>query len=446
MTFNLNRILLLAALVALVPACAGTHPTAINYPGAWARTYGGGSSDLTAPFGSVIPVTNGYLITGRLANNALGWVIRLNLDGTVAWQKSYGSSGTTLMSVDAAPAGGFIFAASTTSLGAGNSDVWVVRLNDDGSIAWQKTYGGPGNDYAKQVRSTSDGGFIVLAGSDTFSGSVQNMWILKLNADGSIAWQKTLINAVTQYANGIREVPGGGYIVASQASIGASFDEALLLRLNSDGSVAWQKRYGTTNAEGATAVALTNDSGFVVSGSLYPTGAPGPTVGWVFKVDSSGALVWQKQYSSGTHEEFQSCEALKDGTFLLAGVQGNSAGSIGSQVWALALNADGSASWQKKYGGSQGQEGTSLLPSPYGGLILTGDTSSYGAGVYDLWALHLDADGVCGTLGVDTLATPVDTSATATTTTFVIGDTSITPANTAVLPVDTFYVSTSQVP
>jgi len=109
----------------------------------------------------VVALSGAYAIAGRLNNNSLGWVLLLNLDGSIAWQKSYAAAGTTLMAMDAAPGVGMIFAATTTTLGrpAGHLGRAPEQRR---SIVWQKRYGGPGNDYANRVRATSDGGFIVL--------------------------------------------------------------------------------------------------------------------------------------------------------------------------------------------------------------------------------------------------------------------------------------------
>ena len=89
-----------------------------------------------------------------------------------------------------------------------------MRLAEDGSILWQKTYGGTGNDYGYRIRVTADGGFVLLCNSNTFTGSVQNLWILKLNVDGSVAWQKTVITSIDPSWSDIAEIPGGGYAYA----------------------------------------------------------------------------------------------------------------------------------------------------------------------------------------------------------------------------------------
>ncbi len=70
-------------------------------------------------------------------------------------------------------------------------DIWVLKLNTDGSVAWQKTYGGSGDDEAYSIQQTSDGGYIVAGDTDSFGAGTADVWVLKLDSDGTVAWQKT---------------------------------------------------------------------------------------------------------------------------------------------------------------------------------------------------------------------------------------------------------------
>jgi hypothetical protein len=431
----------------LVPACH-KHPGApISYPGIWARTYGTALNEEASVWGDVAFLGTSYAVAGWFQTSK-AWVVRLGLDGSILWQKSYGPSGTIFSSIAAVPAGGLIAVGSTTAAGAGSNDVWVVRLADDGSILWQKTYGGSGNDYGWRVRATADGGFVVLCSSNTFSGTVGNPWILKLNSDGSVAWQKTIIHSNSLSISDITEIPGGGYIIAAGESFGASFGEAWIIRLQANGTIAWQNRYGTTADEGALTAVPTIDGGFLVVASVN-TASSGPSLldPWLLRLDGTGAILWQKTYAATASGTLNSCEAEPDGSFLLSGVTGGSTGSTGTTMWAVHLLSDGSIDWQRQFGLVTGmQYASSLRSSPYGGLVLSGTTTSYGAGTTDFWVLHLNDDGTCPPLDSTTSVTIASTSVSPVATTNTEADTSIVPADTAVVPVDTFAVSVPQVP
>ena len=95
--------------------------------------------------------------------------------------------------------------------GAGGSDFWILKLDSDGSVAWQKTYGGSNDDYAYAIQQTSDGGYILTGATASFG---MDLWVLKLNSDGSVAWQKTYVGSGVDYAQSIQQTSDGGYIVA----------------------------------------------------------------------------------------------------------------------------------------------------------------------------------------------------------------------------------------
>ena len=98
--------------------------------------------------------------------------------------------------------------------GQGTYDLLVLKLNPDGTVAWQKTYGGSQSDYAYSIQQTSDGGYIVAGGTVSFGAGGSDFWILKLDSDGSVAWQKTYGGLNDDYAQSIQQTSDGGYIVA----------------------------------------------------------------------------------------------------------------------------------------------------------------------------------------------------------------------------------------
>jgi hypothetical protein len=107
--------------------------------------------------------------------------LKLDPNGDVQWQKTYGGpSGDGAYSIQQTTDGGYIVAGWTSSFGAGNGDIWVLKLDPNGDVQWQKTYGGPSGDGAYSIQQTTDGGYIV-------AGAVYlDIWILKLDANGDI--------------------------------------------------------------------------------------------------------------------------------------------------------------------------------------------------------------------------------------------------------------------
>jgi len=115
------------------------------------------------------------------------WVLKLGPDGTTEWQKAYGGAGTdTAVSIRQTSDDEYIVVGVTTSSGAGNEDVWVLKLRTDGTVEWQKTYGGINRDIAASIQQAADGGYIAAGQTKSFGAGDKDIWVLKLRPDGSI--------------------------------------------------------------------------------------------------------------------------------------------------------------------------------------------------------------------------------------------------------------------
>ncbi len=407
----------------------------------WARSYGGSLQDV----GRSIQETSdgGFIVSGYTSSYGAGnydsWVLKLNADGNVTWQNTYGGSGEDkALSIQETSDGGFIVAGYTSSYGAGNYDYWVLKLDADGNVTWQKTYGGPDYDIASSIQETSDGGFIV-AGSTTAFGVGNWDWVLKLDANGNVTWQKTYGGSGDDIVSSIQETSGGGFIMAGyNTTFGAGNNDYWVLKLDTNGNVTWQRTYGGSDSDVAYSIQETSDGGFIVAGSTYSYGA-GNNDSWVLKLDADGNVTWQRTYGGSGFDGAHSIQETSDSGFIVAGST-SSYGTGTSDSWVLKLDADGNVIWQKTYGGSPNSDYVlSIQETSGGGFIMAGYTYSYGAGSHDSWVLKMDANGSipdCDLIG-DTSATPSNTTVTPVVLTATTTNTSIMPLSTSAIPQNT---------
>lgn len=185
----------------------------------------------------------GFIVAGYTGPHGLphndGWLLKLDATGSIEWQETFGGNAQEeLHGVAQTADGGYVLAGRTTSFGAGAGDAWVLRLTSAGRVVWAKAFGGASaEDGAFDVQSTLDGGFVVAGWTGSFATTGIDSWILKLNGDGSIAWQKVYDSGSQEdIARSIREIPGGGYIVATGGSPAAS--HFTVLRLDQNGTIA----------------------------------------------------------------------------------------------------------------------------------------------------------------------------------------------------------------
>ena len=247
--------------------------------------------------------------------------------------------------------GGFIFAGSMDMNpdGLTNDDVWIVKLKADETIEWQKTYGGPTKEVAKMIQQTSDGGFIVAGESASYHS-------------------------------------------------GSSSSDVWVLRLDSTGNIVWQKRYGDAPAERAESIVQTdddgdgnNDDGYLVIGKMDTDSTSLiQNALWAIKLDSSGAITWQKSFlGSGSEAGYDVIQTSSNG-FVIAGTT-TGFGASSNDYWLIHLLANGSIDWEKRYGGFGGETPSAVQQTTDNGFLVIGSTGSFVTGTTNIWGLRLDA-------------------------------------------------------
>ena len=353
------------------------------------KTFGGNSKDKAY---SIQQTTNGgYIIAGCTTSFGAGgydlYILKLNLDGSLAWQKTFGGNRDDVAySIQQTTDGGYIVAGSTYSFGAGSSDLYIVKLDSNGTLIWQKTFGGGLEDFAYFIQQTTDGGYIVAGYTNSFGSGGYDVYVLKLNSDGGLAWQKTFGGNGDDYSYSIQQTTDGGYIIAGYTtSFGSGGRDVYVLKLNSDGDLAWQK---TFDGDEAYSVQQTTDGGYIVAGYAWPFGSGV----YVLKLNPSGDLQWQKTFGGEPSDKAYSIQQTTDGGYIIAGTKGTF-GPDSRDVYILKLNSDGTLAWQKKYVGSNDDYAYSIQQTTDGGYIVAGSTNSFGAGWEDVYILKLDSNG-----------------------------------------------------
>jgi hypothetical protein len=339
-------------------------------------------------------------VAGHTASFGAGsddfWVLKLDGRGNVVWQKTYGGSYADWAHAIAPTFdGGYVVAGSTWSFGAGSGDFWVLKLDGRGNVVWQKTYGGSDIDYAHAIAPTFDGGYVVAGRTASFGAADSfDAWVLKLDGQGNVVWQKTYGGSYTDDAWAIAPTFDGGYVVAGHTCSSKWSSEscdAWVLKLDGSGNVVWQRTYGGTSWDYAQAIVPTFDGGYVVAGYTASFGA-GADDAWVLKLDGSGNVVWQKTYGGSYADWAYAIAPTSDGGYVVAG-NTVSFGAGSSDAWVLKLDGRGNVVWQKTYGGSKADSASAIAPTFDGGYVVAGSTWSFGAGSYDAWVLKLEADG-----------------------------------------------------
>lgn len=265
----------------------------------WQKCYGGNNIDEAKSVQQT--ADGGYIVAGWARSNNLDitvnnggsdfWVIKLDAAGALTWQKTMGgSSDDNANSVQQTADGGYIVAGETISTGGdvsgnnGGTDYWVVKLTSTGTITWQKCYGGSAIDKAKSIVQTTDGGYMVAGKVASTNGNVtqnfglENPWLVKISSTGTIEWQKCYGGMYYDDANGVQQTADGGYVFAGNVSSNNNDvsgnhggDDMWVVKVNSTGTLQWQKCLGGSSSDIAYAVQQTSDNGYVIAGKSNST-------------------------------------------------------------------------------------------------------------------------------------------------------------------------------
>jgi hypothetical protein len=309
----------------------------------------------------------------------------------------------------------------------------LSKLDTNGNIQWQKGYEGVGTQLFQQ---TLDGGCIVAGQYD------YKALVLKLNSVGSIEWQKTYGGSfISSNINSIQQTSEGGYIVAGLLRDSGNIDYNVILKLNSDGSIAWQKTYGTNQY--FNSIQQTSDGGYIAGGTRWDTGINENHEFWLVKLDATGNIQWQYKYGGASDDYFNCMQQTADSGYIVAGETQN----YPPDIWVLKLDGNGNILWQKTYGGNSTDYANSIRRTSDGGYIMAGVTFSFGAGNEDFWTLKLDANGSiggsCGIIGSSN-GIRKNTSITPTNSNTTVADTDVSVTATTVTSQDSNATTTTQ--
>jgi len=322
----------------------------------WQKCLGGSGEDGAY---SIQPTADGgYIVAGDSHSNdgdvsgnhggtIDAWVVKLSSSGDIQWQKCLGGSGTDVAySIQTTADGGYMVAGMTNSNDgdvSGNHgvfDAWVVKLTSNGSVQWQKCIGGLAGEDARSIQPTSDGGYIVAGSTGSLSGDVAgnhgniDLWVVKINSNGAIQWQKCLGGSGVDNGYAIRTTTDGGYIVtgytgSSDGDVSGTYGnlDMWVVKINSSGTIQWQKRLGGSGEDIGYSIQTTSDGGYIVAGRTDSydqdiLGNLGGKDAWVVRLNSSGVIQWRRCLGGPDWNAAYSIQSTADGGSIIAGMGG----------------------------------------------------------------------------------------------------------------------------
>ena len=386
------------------------------------KTYGGSGIDEAV---SVVEATDGnYLVLGttrssdgditdRSGSDSDFWLLKLSKTGDVIWSKTYGGSDDENASrLTKTNDGGYLLSGYTTSSdgdvfeNAGFQDYWVVKVDNSGTIMWEKTFGFSGSDQAFKAIQTSDGGYFVTgffdvsasggAGNDFQRGimhGVGEFWGIKLNASGNTEWRRYFGGTNNDRSYDAHETADGGFLMTG-TSESVDFDKTdpkgsydyWAVRLTADGDLVWTKSFGGDEIDNSYASIKTNDGNYIMVGDSRSsdqdvTSPQGNADAWMVKFDDNGNKIWQKSFGGSQFDTAHSIVQRNNGDYILSGHSRSADGDLQinngvNDVWVFVVDGSGSLKFQKSIGGSNLDFASEAIETSDNKILVVGNSES----------------------------------------------------------------------
>lgn len=329
------------------------------------------------------------------------------------WNVTFGGPGYELASSVQFTGDGYILAGSTgyvseTNGGEITRDALLIKTDLSGNEEWNKTYGGPKDDFANFVvidpldinnknKASEEKGYLLVGSTASYSiksnnTTELNVWLIKTDSSGNELWNKTIMLPISVVRS--VKVVSDGYIFTGEVS-DKRYSDIKMLKTNFDGVVEWNKSFGGTLGDYAHAIIEETRGGFVVVGNKWDYSKK-ESHAWILKTDSDGKEEWIKTFggkgtdvissiirlsadSSGknkTGDLNQNYNASKEYGYLVAGFT-DSFGNGRKDAWIVFLDSDGNEKWNQTFGGILDDAAYSIISTP-DGFAFAGHTESFG--------------------------------------------------------------------
>ncbi|MGC8894892.1 MAG: hypothetical protein ACP5QG_08625 [candidate division WOR-3 bacterium] len=307
------------------------------------------------------------------------------------WSRAYGGNAIDkAQDIISTMDGNYIFAGATQSMGIGQSDAFVCKIDPAGTVIWASAVGTATlSEAANAVYECSDGS-IIIAGTQVVSARNEIM-VAKLNSAGGLLWMRVLQGANNDEAHDIVQATDGNYIITGYTdSWGAGGNDAFILKFDQNGNLLWMRVFGGPSTERGTSLANLADGGIIVGG-LVESWGNGSRDFMVAKFDIDGIYQWSNAIGGANYDEGIAIDQTSDGGYAIVGNR-QDPGNAWSVVSAK-LDAVGSFLWGNYVGGPNFENGEGITATSDTGYAWAGYTNSWGFGGREVLVAKFTIDG-----------------------------------------------------
>ena len=281
---------------------------------------------------------------------------------------------------------------STKSYGEPNGDHYLIKMDLEGNVLWEKTYGGAAEDLGANLIATNDGNFMLVGATFSQGNGMQDIHLLKINPSGDIIWEKTYGGAFNDSPISIIETSANEFCIAGTTeSFGAGSRDIYLVWVDQSGNVIREKSFGGTDIDGSTELMEIENNEIMLYGYTTNFGATSRDL-YLMRLSATGDSLWAQRYGGNDYEESQDFVRTPSGDYL---IHGHSASTDPiHNMFTVKVAEDGTVIWEKNYGGAMHDGGQAILINEAGNYVLIGRSMSFGNGDRNILMVTTNSEGV----------------------------------------------------
>ena len=356
----------------------------------WFKEYGNIMDDIG--FDAIEADEGEYIVVGKTQVSQYNWdgyAVKLDINGDIIWEKTYGGAqNEQLQSIAPGLYFGYVITGYTSTDSNGLSDIWILFIDDNGDSLASVKYGNWASDQGYYIRPTVDQGFIVVSRSEIYQWGDQ-VHLMKLDVGLDTVWTKLYGGPMQDYGRCVEETSDYGYIIAgrSYTTPYPESGDAWVIKTDSNGDTIWTKKYGGDDEDIFYSL-LETDDGYIFVGQTWSFGAGLKDV-YVVRTDDNGDTIWTRTYGGeGAEMAYRIFEA-EDGNYVVAGYYTSYSGD-NRDVYVIKIDGDGNLIWEEFYGDSNDSEYMyGGAPTSDGGYVFTGRVDYFSGSEDDLFVLKI---------------------------------------------------------
>ena len=290
-------------------------------------------------------------------------MVKVDRNGQLIWQSSWGGlESDVAYDVTESYSGGYLVTGSTVSYSTVGEDIILMRVGEGGQVAWHREYGRNSWDWGAEVMETSDHNILIAAVTQLCAFCDYDVYLIKTDPAGNKIWSDVFYEAGDNKPADLLETQDGGYLVlGTSEQVKEAHDDIFLMKINQTGDQQWSHRYGGRYHDEGAAITEHPDGGYVIVGKTQ-TKRYGPYMVYMIRVNEDGNMTWERTYSFGLDDSGDAVTIAPDGGVVVAGTSFTE--DKGSEILLMEVNRDGDVVFNATYGTEYSDHGVSVKAYP----------------------------------------------------------------------------------